>query len=303
MRERTALLIGLLLTSAQTAVIAYRVGEKGRCTSTPSTRRSIVGQCISSAVLSLPALSRAASPLPLESTGGIVRRVEEVGGGLDLLSTDALSSSEVFFPNSMIGSKWRVQRALKSVEGDLGQAGLMWGLLGGPDERTFTSKLTEVYDAQFLKAPEGLEGSTYTYEGKQLESAILDRRSELASRLHIRPDDIMCTDRTVQYNKPPNNELVSLTAVKRKSEPISEQGFGSDEVFRVSSSAGGIFGNASVYRAARLRRRFRRGFDESTGRRRIDGIEIVTTHRVLDGVAGMELPTSTMKSILRFVQI
>lgn len=251
--------------------------------------------------LSLPALTRA-SPLPLESSSGIIR-VEEVGGGLDLLSPE-LSSSEVFFPNSMIGSKWKVQRTLKSIEGDLGQARLMWGLLGGPDERAFTSKLTEVYDVDFLKAPQGLEGSTYTYDGQQLGSAILDRRSELASRLHIRPDDITWTDLgTIQYSKPPNNEQVSLTAVKRKSEPISEEGFGSDEIFRVSSSAGGIFGGASVYRAARLRRRFRRGFDESTGRRVLDGIEIVTTHRVLDGVAGMELPTSSTKSILRLKQI
>ena len=229
--------------------------------------------------------------------------MEEVGGGLDLLSNEPLSSPELFFPSSMIGSKWKVQRVLKSVEGDLGQAGLMWGLLGGPDERAFTSKQTEVYEVHFLKAPQGLEGSTYNYEGKELQSAILDRRSELASRLHISPDDITLTDGTIQFSRPPNNDQVSLTAVKRRSEPISEQGFGSDEIFRVSSSAGGIFGNASVYRAARVRRRFRRGFEESTGKRVLDGIEIVTTHRVLDGVAGMEMPTSSAKSILRFVQM
>ena len=71
---------------------------------------------------------------------------------------------------------------------------------------------------------------------------------------------------------------MNLTIYQRKIEPPSDTGFGSDEIYRIQSSAGGIFGGTDVYRAARVRRRFRRGFDEFTGNRILDCIEIVTTY-------------------------
>ena len=53
----------------------------------------------------------------------------------------------------------------------------------------------------------------------------------------------------------------------------------------------------NILRAARVQRRFRRGFDQD-GKRILEGIEIVKTYRVLDGIAGVEMPTSTVKSRL-----
>ena len=41
---------------------------------------------------------------------------------------------------------------------------------------------------------------------------------------------------------------------------------------------------------------------DTGGSRVIEGIELVKTYRVLDGVAGVEFPTSTTKSVLRLVR-
>ena len=54
-------------------------------------------------------------------------------------------------------------------------------------------------------------------------------------------------------------------------------------------------------KAARVQRRYRRSFD-SSGNRVVEGLEIVKTFRVLDGVAGLEMPTSTTKSQLRLIR-
>lgn len=242
--------------------------------------------------------------------------MEEVGGGLDLLSPPKLASSDVFFPSSMIDTRWKVQRVVTSVEGDLGQAALIWKLLGGPsDDRAFASRSTESYDSRFVAAPAAMEDAIYEYEGKTLRAATLDRKYELSSRAFgggaaasegggaVRWDD-ESGNAAIHYARGDSNgDAVSLAVVRRKIEPPSESGVGSDEVYRIESSAGGIFGGTNVYRAARVRRRYRRGFDEATGRRTLEGIEIVTTHRVLDGIAGMELPTSTCKSRLRYTQM
>ena len=237
------------------------------------------------------------------TTSGI-DRVEGVGGGLDLLSPKSLSYSEVFYPNSMINTKWKVQRVITSVEGDLGQAALSWQLLGGADERAFTSKLTEVYESTYISPPTTLDDAKYEYEGKILQAAILDRGSELSSRTGVDKDtiewDVKSNSISYARNK---DDKVNLTIVRRNNELPTDQGFGFDEIYRIESSAGGIFSGTNVYRAARVRRRYRRGFDENTGKRILDAIEVVTTHRVLDGIAGIELPTSTTKSRLRYTQI
>jgi hypothetical protein len=86
--------------------------------------------------------------LPLETSSGTTIRIEEIGGGLDLLlsSSNSLSYSDVFYPSSMMNTQWTVQRVVVNVEGDINQAALIWKLLGGSDERAFTSKITEVYE-------------------------------------------------------------------------------------------------------------------------------------------------------------
>ena len=77
--------------------------------------------------------------------------------------------------------------------------------------------------------------------------------------------------------------------VKRKVEPPSDQGFGFDELYRVDDGL--------VTRAIQVKRRYRRNFDPD-GNRVVEGLEIMKTFRVLDGVAGTEMPTSTTKSQL-----
>ena len=283
--------------------------EDKKCYS-PSRREILSSAVVVSSVVCCPStttIAQAATsslPLPLQTSSGLVR-VEGIGGGLDLLTPQPLSSSDVFYPSSMIdNTKWKVQRVVTSVEGDLGQAALSWQLLGGGSELAFTSKLTEVYDASFVAAPNTMDDANYEYDGKMLHAAILDRRGELSSRTGIANDAIQWDAKgsSISYTRN-NNDAVSLTVVRRKIEPPSEEGFGSDEIYRIESSAGGIFSGTNLYRAARVRRRFRRGFDEGSGKRILDAIEVVTTHRVLDGIAGIELPTSTCKSRLRYTQL
>jgi hypothetical protein len=84
--------------------------------------------------------------LPLETSSGTTIRIEEIGGGLDLLLSNVGSYSDVFYPSSMMNTQWTVQRVVVNVEGDINQAALIWKLLGGSDERAFTSKITEVYE-------------------------------------------------------------------------------------------------------------------------------------------------------------
>ncbi len=266
---------------------------------------SAIGGVFTSSSIFMPQASQAATPLPLQSSSGASVRIEELGSGLDLLSPPKSMASEVYYPSSMVDTKWRVQRVVTSVEGNLEQSALAWKLLGGSDERAFTSKLTEVYEADFIAAPEGMKDATYTFEGKTLQSAILDRSLELSNRIGIDKGSILldAPNNSIEYTRNNNEGPVNLTVVSRKIEPPTESGFGSDEVYRILSSAGGIFAGSNVYRCARVRRRFRRGFDESTGKRILDGLEIVTTHRVMDGVAGIERPTSTCKTRLRYTQL
>jgi len=296
-----------------TATISRRSRSTNRCLVainnddehiTTSTSRREILLSSSAAVILLPSICVHPSNAQTLTTSGI-DRVEGVGGVLDLLSPKPLSYSEVFYPNSMINTKWKVQRVITSVEGDLGQAALAWQLLGGSsDERAFTSKLTEVYESTFTSPPTSLDDAKYEYEGKILQAAILDRGSELSSRTGVANDTIQwdVKSNSISYarNKDDN---VNLTVVRRKNEMPTDQGFGFDEIDRIESSAGGIFSGTNVYRAARVKRRYRRGFDETTGQRILDAIEVVTTHRVLDGIAGIELPTSTTKSRLRYTQI
>jgi len=300
--NRMMIIVSLLICSYYGGVDALSVSSRARRDALRNI--SAIGGGITSSSIFMPQASQAATPLPLQSSSGAPVRIEELGSGLDLLSPKPITS-EVYYASSMTDTKWRVQRVVTSVEGNLEQSALAWKLLGGSDEKAFTSKLTEVYEADFIAAPEGMKDATYTFEGKTLQSAILDRSLELSSRIGIDKGSIQLDtlNNSFEYTRNNNEGPVNLTVVSRKIEPPTESGFGSDEVYRILSSAGGIFAGTNVYRCARVRRRFRRGFDESTGKRILDGIEIVTTHRVMDGVAGIEMPTSTCKTRLRYTQL
>ncbi|KAL7471159.1 hypothetical protein ACHAXS_011446 [Conticribra weissflogii] len=294
----------------------------------PSTRRSFIHKvATSSAILLLYNNddANAAPPLTLlYSSSSPPQRIEELGGGFDLLSpssSTSLSSSDVFYPSSMTNTQWKVQRVITSLEGDLGQAAIAWKCLGGGEERAFTSKLTEVYNVRFIDAPvvgkntndDVVDDARYEYEGKVVRGCILDRKLEIRNRvgqLLLSDDDISwAVDNgepgLISYTRKDFPGRIELKTVQRKIELPSKGGFGSDELIRIESLAGGgaLFATSNIYRCARVKRRFRRGFDESTGKRIIDGIEIMSTYRVLDGVAGVEMPTSTSKSRIRMTEL
>ena len=70
-----------------------------------------------------------------------------------------------------------------------------------------------------------------------------------------------------------------------------------------STTAAGVLGTEfTIDYAARVQRRWRRAVGEDGGRV-VEGLEIVKTYRVLDGVAGIEYPTSTTKSTLRLTRL
>ena len=57
-----------------------------------------------------------------------------------------------------------------------------------------------------------------------------------------------------------------------------------------------------MQRAVRVKRRYRRALDEKSGGRIVEGLEIMKTYRVLDGIAGVEMPTSTTESQIKLTR-
>lgn len=210
------------------------------------------------------------------------------------------------------------------AEGDKDQARLAWKVLGGGDsslsDDVFAKQKIERFTTKFIDPPSLLSPSDspsntknpyeYEYEGKTLTGVIVDRAFDMESRLNekISQDQQKTTDAkntahltgtgtitdaaTLKYETT-KGATVALTVVERTIEPPSENGFGYNELVRITTAAGGL-APGNVVRAARVKRRFRRAFDKD-GNRVVEGLEIVKTYRVLDGVAG-EIPTSTTKS-------
>jgi hypothetical protein len=79
-----------------------------------------------------------------------------------------------------------------------------------------------------------------------------------------------------------------LTCCSFQFHPDSK-GWGSNELLRITTP--------QIDRAVKVSRRFRRSYEGED--RVIEGIEIVKTFRVMDGIAGTEYPTSTTKSTLK----
>lgn len=177
----------------------------------------------------------------------------------------AAPAEDPLYPASLLG-RWRCARTIASVEGDVGQARTAWRALGGGDAAAFAERRPEApFESRFVAAP----GRTYPFEGATYEGVVLDRAAERASRGGAGPEP---------------------AAVARTFD-LQPEGFGFDETDRWTDG---------VERALRVRRKYRRAFDKA-GNREIEGLEIVQTFRVLDGVAG-DLPTSTTKSTLRLAR-
>lgn len=267
-------------------------------------RRDVIGSIISSSTtLIVPSISNAAIPnqnLPkpgIQGNGGTYTRVEGAGGGFDLLTSKTTRGQDVIYPASMDGV-WKCKRVVVSVEGDAGQAELAWRYLGG----TGPFKSIESFDTKFVIPPDELNiQNLYEFEGSTYKGTILDRGFELESRNECNAQwDIQTSDFLSYSTK--EESAIEVAVVQRKVETPSEKGFGFNELYRITSSAGGIFSGNRVDRAVRVQRRYRRALD-GDGNRVVEGLEIMKTFRVLDGIAGTEMPTSTTKSQIKLTRV
>jgi hypothetical protein len=304
----------LLLLHRRAVVLLLLLVLLGSCDSlAPQNghqRRAFIGKSAAAlgsstaAALGVPSEATAAAAPPAAfPLGGI-------GGGVDVTSPARSALTEdVIFPASVTGL-WQVERKVVNVQGDAGQAENVWRLLGGKrgDDGAFRKQTSETYQTRFILPPEQI-ANKYFFEGEAMTGVVLDRGFDLAAR----------SGGEVSWDAKKPGMLtyggnIALTVVQRSSEPPGAQGFGSsNELIRIDSG-GGI---GQVQRAARVQRRFRRNFEapssssssseagassDTGGSRVIEGIELVKTYRVLDGVAGVEFPTSTTKSVLRLVR-
>lgn len=183
----------------------------------------------------------------------------------------------VWFSHSLISwtimKVWVCDRIVTAVEGDAYMAQSAWTGLGGTGPLKPTH--SESYQTRFVRS------SSFGDSG-----IVMDRGFEIASRTTTK--DVVAWNveapDTLQYAS------TKLKVVQRSVElPSDKPGFGFDELVRIDD---GLF-----VRAAQIKRRYRRGFDEN-GARFVEGLEIMKTFRVLDGIAGTELPTSVTKSRL-----
>lgn len=264
-----------------------------------NNRRTVINSILSSpSILTvLPNEANALGQEGIQGVGGTITRVEEIGGGFDLTSSTTVKGEDVIYPQSMEGL-WNCRRVVTSVEGDSNQAEIAWRNLGGCGRDMMNN--IESFDVNFIvPLPELNIMNEYNFEGKVYKGAVLDRGAEIQSRSNGQYKaywKISSPDTLIYDN---GSSLVEIVTVQRRIELPSEKGFGFDELYRITSSAGGIFGDSKVQRAVRLKRRYRRALDEN-GNRIVEGLEIMKTYRVLDSIAGVEMPTSTTKSQIKF---
>jgi len=249
-------------------------------------RRTLIATLASNAIIS-------PRNVPLEGSGGKINRVEEIGGGYDLMQPQIEKGSEPIFPASMEGT-WRCTRSVVAMEGDIGQAEQAYRNLGGSLDKP--TKGIESYTQTFMIPPSNWNmKNDYLFEGKTYQGAILDRGLDISARRNGNVHNVSWNIDTQTLHYETDNDKVDISVVQRKVEYPSANGFGFDELYKLASSAGGLFGDTNVLRAVRVKRRYRRALDEN-GNRIVDGIELMKTYRVLDGIAGIEMPTSTTKS-------
>ncbi len=224
---------------------------------------------VSPILVATPAVSFAALPP--------ASRDVEVGGGYDLLSEKrGAAVGDVIYPKSMEGP-WHCVRTVARVEGDKFQAGEAYRCLGGKPS-LLQEGTSESFETQYINSP-----------AIEIPGVVVDRAFEIASRTKTK-------DVQWEVGKPNSLEFgnkVKLVVVRRSVEVPSDQGFGFDELLRVEDGA--------TTRAVQVKRRYRRAFDNQ-GNRVVEGLEIMKTYRVLDGIAGTEFPTSTVKSQIQLVR-
>jgi len=216
-------------------------------------------------------------------------RVPDIGGGYDIMSSSDANTDSIS-PVSLLG-RWSCERTIISSDGDQEQAEMAFTLLGGGRD-TFRGKgnTVEVYESTFVKPPTGSEDKfTYPLDGSQVVGVILDRGQEIRSRKSDISDIVYdpLNFNHVSYVKGEEGQggkRVDIDAVSRQVFKPSEKGWGSNELLRVTTQS------PLLYRAIKVSRRYRRGYEGEE--RIVEGIEIVKTYRVIDGIAGVEVRPS-----------
>eukprot|EP00978_Attheya_sp_CCMP212_P004996 scaffold11016_cov55-Attheya_sp.AAC.2 len=190
----------------------------------------------------------------------------DVGGGTDITQTVLRNNVDAIYPASMVGV-WDCARIVTAVEGDEGQAKIAWRCLGGTGGTAFAK---ERYQTKFVTAPPNTKQyAQYSFEGKSLEGVVLDRGFEMQERTgcsklqwNVETPDILLYEREV-------GSSLELAVVRRRVELPSDQGFGMDELIKISTSSSGgllLFGDSSIQRAIQVKRRYRRAFDDQGNR-------------------------------------
>jgi len=261
-------------------LIVVRGGCRGLSPAPPQIGRRIFLEASSS--VSVIAAAAAASPLVASAAVGdpppAPYRDVDVGGGYDLYAPKrGAADGDAVYPESIEGT-WECQRVVARVEGDKFQAGEAYRCLGG-GASTLREGAVETFPTRYVRSP------VIASPG-----VVVDRGFEISSR--VPANDVRWNAEEPNVLRF-NNDKVKLIVVKRSVEAPTDQGFGFDELLRVED---GI-----TTRAVQVKRRYRRSYDDR-GNRVIEGLEIMKTFRVLDGIAGTELPTSTVKSQLRLVR-
>jgi hypothetical protein len=211
-------------------------------------------------------------PTPGHALAAAAPREIDVGGGFDLLGELRMAEKDVVYPISMEGP-WIINRVVTQLEGDTFQAGSAWTALGGGDD--LKPQKVERYRTRFVKSDIilGTMSGVVTDRGFELEQ----RAQKSNVSWSVEEPNVLAYDK------------FRISVVMRSVEPPTDQGFGFNELYRIDDGL--------VLRAVQVKRRYRRAFD-SAGNRVVEGLEIMKTFRVLDGVAGTEMPTSTTKSQL-----
>jgi hypothetical protein len=190
---------------------------------------------------------------------------------------EELQATDVLFPSALKGD-WHATRKITLVEGDAGMAEAAWRGLGGQGD---FKALTERFPTRFVGQP----GSG------PMMGVVMDRGFETAARIgaaggrvlqweHERPN-------VLRYSGVAGAGEVVVRVWQRSIEQL-DGGFGFKELYTIDEGSG----PGKFERVASIKRRYRL----SSGG--IDGLEIMKTFRLLDGVVG-DLPTSTMKTRIR----
>lgn len=249
--------------------------QSSLCTSPAWSRRTVLQTSAFMAGIVLPttvALQACAFDTPTAAS-----RSGDIGGGIDIsldTSNQVLSDPpDVVFPLPYAG-RWACQRTIVSIEGDQYQAQAAYKALGGSTEHF--PKTIENFETKLIPAP--FNSDNY---------AVVDRTSERSSRTGT-------SSKNIQWNINQPNVLQSgdsntkLTVIQRSvTIPSLNQGVlaGSQELVRIQEGP--------FTRAALVKQRYRPSPSDPN---LIEGLEILKTFRVLDGIAGTEFPTSTIKS-------